>query len=256
MSLAPDLTVTAASDPYSAVAGFYDALHVGPGSTDLVRFFAELAPQGGSGLEIGPGTGRITLATAPRLSELYCLERSAAMRTILLTKLAARPELRDKVTVLDRAVPGARLGRDFDYVYVSAVFEHVPPTARRALLAFLADHLAPGGILAVDMVEDEAIPKLPEREVRAAVQGRCRYTLSTAVWPVTADLAGVRHVYRTYLDDYLVATQIVERDHHMHRPPTVFADLRAVGLEPVGGSAVAKTGSPLDDKGTLIAKRA
>lgn len=255
METVPNLSVTSDTDPYGAVAGFYDWLHVGPGSADLVSFFADLAPEGGSGLEIGPGTGRMTLAVAPKLSSLYCLERSAVMRTILLTKLASRPELRDKVTILDEAVPGFRLERAFDYVYVSAVFEHIPPPARKALFAGLAEHLAPDGIVAMDMVEDEVIPRFPEREIRSVRQGDCRYTLSTAVTPVEPDLGHVRHVYRTYLGEELVATHTVERDHHMHRPADVFADLRAVGLEPVAGTALTKTGTPLDDKGTLVAKR-
>ncbi|GAA4893917.1 methyltransferase family protein [Stackebrandtia albiflava] len=256
MTPVPDLTVTADTDPYGAVAGLYDLLHVGPGSAELVGFFADMAPEGGDALEIGPGTGRMTMAVARRAGTVTCLERSPTMRAVLLTKLAADPGLRDRVTVLDVAAPGFDLGRRFDYVYLSAVYEHVPPTARPALFETLAAHLAPGGVLAMDMVEDEVIPDLDEHEVRAAVQGECRYTLSTEVRPVTDDLARVRHVYRTWSAGEEIGRHVVERDHHMHRPAGVVADLAAAGLVPVGGTAIEKSGTPLDDKGTLVARLA
>jgi hypothetical protein len=178
------------------------------------------------------------------------------MRTVLLTKLAAHPTLRDRVTVLDAAVPDVRLDRLFGYVYLAAVLEHVPPAARRPFFASLAERLAPGGILATDMVHDEPLPDLPEHVVREAHQGECRYTLSTAVRPLGRDLADVRHVYRVYHRDDLVGTEIVDRRHHVHRPADVLADLRAVGLEGIGGSAVAGPDAPLAGKGTLVARRA
>ncbi len=249
-----DLTVSSDTDPYGAVAGYYDLLHVGPGSPALVSFFVGLAPPGGDALEIGPGTGRMTLAVAERAGSVLGLERSPTMRAVLLTKLAQRPAVRDRVTVLDVAAPGFRLGRRFDYVYLSAVLEHVPAAARPAFFATLAEHLVPGGVLAMDMVHDQEIPDHPEREMRSAHVGACRYALSSAAWPIGPDLARVRHVYRTYHDDELVATETVERDHHLHRPRDVIADLRTAGLTAVGGSVLSDERTPLRDKGTLVAR--
>ncbi|MGA8117390.1 MAG: class I SAM-dependent methyltransferase [Actinocatenispora sp.] len=254
MVIAPDLTVSPATDPYAQVAGYYDLLHIGPASPLLVSFFADLAPEGGHALEIGPGTGRMTLPVAERSASLHCLERSPSMRAVLLTKLGQRPDLQARVTILDAAFPDVRFDRRFDYVYLAAVLEHVPPAARQPFFATLASHLAPGGILATDMVHDEPVPDQPEREMRSARVGECRYTLSSAAWPLGPDLAGVRHVYRTYHRDELVETSTVERRHHLHRPPEVIADLAAVGLTAVGGSAVTDEVTPLDDKGTLVAR--
>jgi SAM-dependent methyltransferase len=248
------LTVSSTADPYGVVAAHWDDLHTGPRSAALVSFFADLAPPGGHALEIGPGTGRMTLAVAERAAGVHCLEPSPGMRTVLMTKLAGRPDLRHRVTVLGGAAPDLRLGRRFDYVYLAAVLQDVPPQARRPLFAYLAGHLAPGGVLAMDMVTDEAVPDHPEREMRGAHQGECRYTLSAAVRPLGPDLAGVRRVYRTYHLDTLVATETVECDYHLHRPADVLADLRAAGLSAVGGSVVADEATPLDDKGTLIAR--
>ncbi|MDL4773058.1 class I SAM-dependent methyltransferase [Actinomadura xylanilytica] len=243
--------MTGGTDPYGTMAGYYDLLHTGTGSPALIAFFAGLVPEGGHALEIGPGTGRMTLAVARRAATVHCLESSPAMRALLLAKLAGRPEFRDRVTVLGATAPDFRFGRRFDYVYLSAVLEHIPPPSRRAFFARLAEHLAPDGLLAMDMVDDEPVPDQPEREVRAARQGECRYTRSTAVWPQGPDLAGIRHVYRTYIGGMLALTETVEGEHHFHRPPDVLADLRAVGLT---GTSGAEAG-PLGDKGTLIARR-
>ncbi|MET7336491.1 class I SAM-dependent methyltransferase [Nonomuraea sp. NPDC005650] len=248
------LAVSSAADPYGAVAAHWDDLHVGPRSAALVSFFAGLAPPGGHALEIGPGTGRMTLAVAGRAASVHCLEPSPGMRTVLMTKLAGRPDLRNRVTVLDGAAPGFRLDRRFDYVYLAAVLQDVPPRARLPLFTGLAEHLAPDGVLAMDMLTDEAVPDHPEREVRGARQGECRYTLSSAVRPLGPDLAWVRRVYRTYHRDTLVATETVECDYHLHRPADVLADLRAAGLTAAGGSAVTDEVTPLDDLGTLIAR--
>jgi trans-aconitate methyltransferase len=256
MTTVPDLSMPADTDPYARVAAYYDVLHINPGSTALVDFFAGLAHEGMHALEIGPGTGRMTLPVAARVASLHCLERSAAMRTVLLTKLIARPELRGRVTVLDAAAPDIRPERRFDYIYLAAVLDGVPPQARRQFFAGLAERLAPGGVLATDMVHDEDLPDTAEHLIREARQGDCTYTLSTAVRPLGRDLADVRHVYRSYYRDDLVGTEIFDRRHHLHRPPDVVADLRAVGLEAVGGSAVAGPDAALADKGTLVAKRA
>jgi SAM-dependent methyltransferase len=249
-----DLSVSSPTDPYGYIAGYYDFLHVGPGSPALVSFFSELAPKGGRALEIGPGTGRMTIPVAERVSSLLCLERSSSMRAVLLTKLGERPDLRDRVTILDDAVPKVSLEGTFDYIFMAAVLEHVPPEARVELFSSLAAHLAPDGVFATDMVHDEPVPDQPETEVRSAFQGECRYTLSSAAWPLGPNLCGVRHVYRTYYHDTLVATETVERRHNLHRPDEVIADLMAAGLTTVGGSCMTDEVTPLSDKGTLIAR--
>src|SRR5262245_59054990 len=98
-------------DPYAFAAGYYDLFRAGPDAWPPIGFFAALAPAGGRALEIGPGTGRITFAVAERVASVHCLERSATMRAVLLAKLAARPDLRDRVTVLAAAAPDFDLAR-------------------------------------------------------------------------------------------------------------------------------------------------
>ncbi len=245
------------TDPYVFQAGYYDLFRAGRGDKALPdpRFFAERAPRGGTALEIGPGTGRITLAVAERVASVLCLERSATMRAVLLAKLAERPHLLDRVTVLDSTAPKFHLGRRFDFVYLAGVLEHVPPRDRATLFAQLAEHLADDGDVAMDMVLAEPAPDWPERVVDRAAVGECRYEMSSIAQPVGDDQAHLRFVYRTYHRDELVATEIVERAHYLHRPEAVLSDLAAVGLTAVAGTALSPAPDRDDDPGTLVARR-
>ncbi|GAA4139202.1 class I SAM-dependent methyltransferase [Actinomadura keratinilytica] len=247
------------AEPYAFSAGYYELLRTaaGPDGWPPVGFFADLVPEGANVLELGPGTGRITLAVAERAASVYCLERSATMRAVLLSKLAQRPDLLDKVTVLDGAAPDFKLNRRFDMVCFGGVLEHIPVDARLRLFTTIREHLVDGGLLAMDMVLDEPVPEWDEHvrgEVRA---GDCRYELSTAVRKLGPDLGRLRYVYRTYLGDELIATESVERDHNLHRREPVLKDLEAAGFEAVGGSVLhAPTYRPEEDgnPGTLVAR--
>jgi len=227
-------------------ARWYDLLHVGPASPTMVAWFASLVPDGGRVLEVGAGTGRVSGALAARAASLTCLEPSAEMRAILRDNLAGLP-----VTVLPDAMPGFVAPQAFEYAVLATVLAEIPHTDRRAVFAAIADSLTPGGMVATDMVDDEPVPDRPERKVRSAVRGGVEYTRWTAIRPVGRDVAAVRHVYRRYVGGALVERSAVELRHWFHRPKDVLADLAAVGLEPVGGSAL--TGG--DDRGTLVARK-
>src|SRR5579864_3055065 len=54
------------------------------------RLFRELPLDGARVLEVGAGTGRLTLPVAARAAEVYALEPVAAMRRVLRRKIEAR----------------------------------------------------------------------------------------------------------------------------------------------------------------------
>src|SRR5215470_19212598 len=61
-------------------------------------------------LEIGAGTGLITTLLAEWTpAEIFALEPSAGMRAVLLSRLAARPELLSRATVLSGDALSVRL---------------------------------------------------------------------------------------------------------------------------------------------------
>lgn len=255
--VSPSQVAPLGTDPYIFQPGYYDLFRAARGEKALPspRFFAGRAPEGGTALEIGPGTGRITLAVAEKAASVLCLERSATMRAVLLAKLAERPHLWERVTVLASSSLTFRLGRRFDYVYLAGVLEHVPHAERAAFFGTLAEHLADGGEVAMDMVLAEPVPDCAEHVVDRVRVGECRYEMSMAARPVGDDEAQLRFVYRTYHGDELVATEVVERAHYLHRPAAVRADLAAVGLTPVAGTALSSASAGDDDPGTLVARR-
>lgn len=242
------------ADPYSVTAGYYDLFRAAEEERALpsVSFFASLAPVGGSALELGPGTGRVTLAVAERVATVCCLERSATMRAVLLAKLAQRPALWDRVTVLPGSAPSFQLGQRFDYVYLAGLLEHIPHIDRPKLFSAVAEHLVPGGTAAMDMVLTEPAPDTPERELDDVRLGECRYVHSMRAQRISPDLSRVHITYRTYHRGELVATDVVTRLHHMHRPGPVLADLAAAGLVPADGTG---TGTEFNDAGEVVVRK-
>jgi SAM-dependent methyltransferase len=240
-------------DPYAAAACYYDLLqdeHALPS----VPFFAALAQPGCEALEMGAGTGRVALKVAERAALVYCVEPSASMRAALLGKLAQRPDLLPKVTVVAQPVPGPQLGRQFDYAYLPGVLEHIPHSARRGLLRWAAGHLREGGLFALDMVLDELVTERQAEVIAEGRAGECRYVMRLTKKAVSADQAWNRLEYETYRGGELADTVTVERDHMMHRSADVIADLEAEGFTVIGGSARGAPTTAPHDGGTLIAR--
>ena len=245
------------ADPYSVIPGYYDLFRAVEGEHALpsVAFFASLAPVGGSALELGAGTGRITLAVAERAATVCCLERSPTMRAVLLAKLAQRPALWDRVTVLPGSAPFFRLDRRFDYIYLAGVLEHIPPADRAKLFATIAEHLVPGGTAAMDMVLTEPAPDMPERELTEVRLGECRYVHSMRANRIGPDLSRLHITYRTFHQGELIATEAVTRFHHMHRPGPVLADLAVAGLVPAEGPVPMIEIKHVDDPGFVVVSK-
>jgi len=248
------------TDPYSLTPGYYDLFRAVEGERALpsVGIFVALAPAGGSALELGPGTGRAALKVAERVATLCCLERSPSMRAVLLAKLAQRPELWDRVTVLPGSAPSFRLGRRFDYIYLGGVLEHISQPDRARLFAAIADHLEPSGTAAMDMVLTESTPDMAESEVAEVRLGECRYVHSMRAQQINPDLSRLHDTYRTYHRNDLIATEVVTRLHHMHRPGPVLADLATVGLVPAqdrAGEVAALKAELADDPGIVVVRK-
>jgi SAM-dependent methyltransferase len=244
------------TDPYAFAAGYYDVFRsrAGTDAWPPVDFFADLVPDGARALEIGPGTGRITLAVAEKAASVHCLERSSTMRAVLLAKLAERPHLWDKVTVVDGSAADLRFGRRFDFAYLAGVLEHIPAEDRPKLFTALADHLEDGGVLALDMVLDLPVPDEPEQVVGEIQQGEMRYELSVATRAVGPDQGKLRYVYRSFLGGELADTETVERDHHLHRRAAVLHDLQEAGFSVDGGSVRHAPATGPGNPGTLSAR--
>ncbi|NUB26998.1 class I SAM-dependent methyltransferase [Azospirillum brasilense] len=128
-----------------------------------VPFYKERAAEtGGPVLEIGCGTGRLTIPLARAGHEVWAVDVSTAMLDQLRAKLAREaPEVQARVhpvrqdaTMLDLPVRDCRLA-----VIPFNVLMLIPElAAERRTLAAAAAHLAPGGTLALDVMNPLTLP--------------------------------------------------------------------------------------------------
>ena len=141
----------APDDPYAVDAAFYDAVH-GEGGDDL-QFWAPFArEQDGPLLEVGAGTGRLTLPLARDGHALTALDPSPAMLAIARAKAAAAGL--DGIAFVEGRLPGAELPRAaFAAVLFPAdVFLACADAAEQvAALRDAAASLAPRGRVALDL---------------------------------------------------------------------------------------------------------
>jgi putative AdoMet-dependent methyltransferase len=100
-------------------------------------------------LDFGAGTGLISAHVAPHVHKIVAVDTSEAM----LAKLAAKPELRGKVEAICVDITEKPVDRRFDLVISAMAMHHVPDTA--ALIQSFAEHLKPGGRLAVADLDTE-----------------------------------------------------------------------------------------------------
>ena len=100
-------------------------------------------------LDFGAGTGLISAYVAPRVHKIVALDTSEAM----LAALAAKPELRGRVETICVDIIEKPLDKRFDLVISAMAMHHVPDTV--ALIQSFADHLKPGGKLALADLDTE-----------------------------------------------------------------------------------------------------
>lgn len=144
----------------SFIAEYYDASPMVAGRTQDVRFYAQVAGEfGGPVLELGCGTGRITVAVAQTgrrvvgldISEKM-LQRAAEKREVL------GAEARERIRLVQGDMTRFRLGETFPCIIIPfRPFQHLTETREQIdCLKCARDHLAPGGRLILDVFQTDA----------------------------------------------------------------------------------------------------
>jgi SAM-dependent methyltransferase len=231
---------------YSITARYYDASYEAKQLADL-PFYLELAEKrGGPVLDIGCGTGRMTLPLARRGSQVTAIDASEPMLEILRGKLAAEPaDVRSRVTVKMRDMRNLDTDSRFPLVIVPfRGLQHLHTIEdQMAALTSLRGQLAAGGWLALDVF----FPKLDrimtgvgqeieEMNWTTMEEGKKlvvrRFFMKNAVDPLGLKFSG-RFIYRTFSGSTLVR----EESDSLTMTCYTYHQLRLLflltGLEPV-----------------------
>jgi SAM-dependent methyltransferase len=141
-------------DDYSITARHYDAAYEAKQLSDL-PFYLELAKKrGGPVLDVGCGTGRLTLPLARLGITVTAIDASEHMLDILRRKLEAEPaEVRSRITIRAGDMRNLDLKDRFPLVIVPfRVMQHLHTVEDQlAALTSLRGHLAAGSWLALDV---------------------------------------------------------------------------------------------------------
>lgn len=135
-------------------AGRTASLPVVDGDTSFYLELARAAP--GPALELGCGTGRVVLHLARAGIDVTGLDISQPMLDVAMAARSGQAaEVRQRATFLRGDMTDFELGREFGLVYIafrSFMMLTAPEDQRRCLDA-ARRHLAPGGILAINLFD-------------------------------------------------------------------------------------------------------
>jgi SAM-dependent methyltransferase len=154
-----------------------------------------LAGVGRSILEIGAGTGLITVALADlTLAEIFALEPSADMRAVLLSRLSSRQELLPRVTVLPCDAMSVRLDEPAEAVVMINVMSELEPDYRKRLWPVLAASLETAGLLVFTW--GDGAPPIRRQRVESHQVGRHTYTVVSEILDSDGEAYRARYLYR------------------------------------------------------------
>jgi SAM-dependent methyltransferase len=165
--------------PYYAEKGlsaaFYDLTTAADRGLDGdIDLYAGLAPASGSVLELGAGTGRVSLALAERGFQVLGVDLAPSMLAQAEAKLALAPdEIRGRVRFRRGDMAALNLGETFDAVIAPYfALAHLPAGAAwRNVFAGVSRHLRPGGRAAFHLPSKEMLDQ-PLPQVRGPVLQR------------------------------------------------------------------------------------
>ncbi len=211
------------SDPYAATAGAYDLFNAAAraGQMDALRAWLPLVgPRTGPVLDVGAGSGLNVAEVLERVPgvEVLALEPSAAMRSLLLTRIAARPDWYSRVTVRPEDFFSAPLPQQIGGAVLLGVLGHFDPGERLALLAELADRLPVGGAALIDLQAPESPRRIEPFEFTAASVGQLTYKVIGEAWPHEGEVMRWRMSYLTLEGERVLVEETTE---HRYRHPAV-----------------------------------
>jgi hypothetical protein len=220
-------------DQYAVTAEFYDLLagpHWGAIGPVLANALAGAVPVAGPVLDLGAGTGLSTVAVADALPDatILAVEPSPSLRAVLHARLAARADLRDRVTVLPNDLAGAELPRRLGGAVAISMLGHLDRSARLALWRLLADRLAPDAPAVIELQPPARPEVVPETAFARASLGDLEYEGAGSAQPDGPDSVRWTMVYRVLRHGLLLVERV-----------NVFSGWHTVGADDVAVEAAA-----------------
>ena len=169
-------------DAYAQSAEMYDILseqHWKSRRSSIVAALQTFGPEVRTVLDIGAGTGmalNILTEVFPH-AHVHAIEPSASMRIGLMTRILANPRLRQQVTVHPSDITHARIPSGIDIALVCGCVGFFDVPERRALWPRLAEALAPGGAVLVDVMPMSEPQEVPEFRAASAEVGLHRHDI-------------------------------------------------------------------------------
>ncbi|MFC6066517.1 class I SAM-dependent methyltransferase [Streptomyces ochraceiscleroticus] len=169
----------------------HDAL-LGPHSADIVGYLTLARRTGGPVLDLGSGSGRLTVPFARHGFAVAAVDRDGpSLKRLRHWADRLGRSTSALVTTVRSDLAQLRLRQDYQLVVLAgAMITAVPPNTRRRLLRHVAAHLGSGGLLALDYPEHSmsALAEQPGRTWMFDVP-RCDDVTERVVAQQTFDLA-------------------------------------------------------------------
>jgi hypothetical protein len=191
-------------------------------------------PAAGPLVDLGAGSGLGTrvLAGCDPDAAVLAVEPSAVQRAVLLARAADDPILRGRLTVVADTAQTARLPERLGAVLAMNMLGHLRPAERRALWRRLADRLAPGAPLVLNVQPPARAEAVPDTAFASVQVGRQRYVGGGRAEPDGPDAVVWHMRYQVCGEDGAVLRDVAAAYRwHVVTPEEVAAELTAAGLE-------------------------
>ncbi|GAA3602944.1 Gfo/Idh/MocA family oxidoreductase [Kineosporia mesophila] len=176
-----------AASGYSVEAEFYDLIagRRTTSASEVVKALAGIRPEDGPVVEIGAGTGILTMAVAKAWPgvRIIAAEPDPLMRAVLTSKVVRDADLRERVSVTDGSAPDLELPERIGAALVCGVAGHLEPEARQTLWRRLKERIVPGGPLVVELLSVTAGARFSDLRLGQARIGQDDVQWSLSVAP-------------------------------------------------------------------------